>query len=117
MKASLATGAAFCICVGLIVLALGGWGKVIHRAPKPKVMTIRDDWVMGSWSAVSNATAFGVPAPGYRVGWSTNGTFCPMKGDTALTYNSMIRASYWQALVGTWRDYEVVQGSAPKQAQ
>ena len=73
-------------------------------------LSIEQDWVMGSPSAVSNAMYFGVPAPGYSVGWATNHTFAPMRGGQPLTYNSMVRRSYWQALVATWRDYEVLAG-------
>lgn len=100
---------ALCVLVGATVITFGGWQNIFHHN-KPHVMTIDDDWVMGSPTAVSNAMYFGVSAPGYTVGYATNHTFCPMKNGVPLTYNSMIRPSYWQAMVGTWREYEVQKG-------
>lgn len=80
-----------------------------------RTITIYDDFVMGSWSAVSNAMLYSNCAPGFTVMCDNKGYYAPAKNGFPIgKYGDITtRTSHWEAIVATWRVKEVWDTPAP----
>lgn len=81
-----------------------------------KLPSIYDDFVMGSVTAVSNATAAATPAPGWSIVCSSDGHYAPMTSDGRIMDRSpyMIRTNRFHAIVATWRYKEIWDSTTPE---
>lgn len=106
------------VIIGAVVMAAGGWKKLLPRPHvnryatsdydnplRPTEATI--DSVMGSASAVSNGHFFGMPPAGYQVFFNGNGSFAPAYDGQVVTNNGMVRTNLLEAIIASWRLYEM----------
>lgn len=80
---------------------------------KTKLPSLSEDFFMGSWTAVSNATRAMQPPEGWSVvcddeghyaARSPYGTVLDLKNDAA---NAYVRTNYFEAVVVAWRTKEI----------
>ncbi len=79
------------------------------RKRKTKVVSIIDDFVMGSATAVSNATLTGKPPEGWRIACDGNGHFAA-RSPSGVVIDGMdcqIRTNEFEAIVAAWRTKEI----------
>lgn len=85
--------------------------------PTPfKKLTIADDFIMGSETAVSNATFYGAPPKGWSIACDGGKHFAPKSpnGETLdLTDCFTIRTNRFEAIVAAWRVKEIWDEPAP----
>lgn len=85
-------------------------GAATKRAP-----TLYEDFVMGSTTAVSNATKHQSPPPGWYIVCDDHGNYAPASGGHVFDRpsDSMIRKSSFEAIVAAWRVKEIQDSPLP----
>lgn len=83
-------------------------------APK-RAPTLYEDFVMGSKTAVSNATKHQSPPPGWYIVCDDHGNYAPASGGHVFDRpsDSMIRKSSFEAIVAAWRVKEIQDSPLP----
>lgn len=83
--------------------------------PKP-APTMLEDFVMGSKTAVSNATKYQAPPPGWYIMCDDHGNYAPANSGQVIDRptDSMIRRSSFEAIVAAWRIKEIWDSPLPE---
>lgn len=78
----------------------------------PKRRALSEDFIMGSWTAVSNATHFMSPPDGWAVVCDDSGHYAARSPDGYVVdiksdYTKYVRTNYFEATVVAWRTKEI----------
>lgn len=110
--------------IGLVGCARDSIVESVPRpASPPKQVTIDEDFIMGSTTAVSNAMLHNGPPEGWDIVCDNFGNYSPRNGTSVIghyddmklgNHNETIRTSRWEAVVASWRLKEIWDAPKPE---